>query len=207
MSTKQLGGQSTSRAKQLGNSKLTKQLNGQDTPNKDLETQISTPVIASIAEVKIDKPEIITANSKQHSNNRFEFYVGKERMTLRNDDLQRIRELQDANDQLQRQVAVQKQELFQVADSLKLSAEIEQSMCMIARNAGEVLSIYSDNESRLCRIGELEDKNINLQQDMSDVLGKVATCHDMHQKTQFAKEYFLKKAEYDRNTAEVQRLK
>jgi hypothetical protein len=211
MSTKQLGGQSTSRTKQLGSSKLNKQLNGQDTPNKELKTSISTPVIASITEVKIDKEVKVekaqTVNSKQDLNNRFEFYVGKERMSLRNEDLQRIRELQDANDQLQRQVAMQKQELFQVADSLKLSAEIEQSMCMIARNAGEVLSIYSDNESRLRRISALEDKNINLQQDMSDVLGKVATCHEMHQKTQFAKEYFLKKAEYDRNTAEIQRLK
>lgn len=205
MSTKQLGGQSTSRTKQLGSSKLSKQLNGQDTPNKELETPISTPVIASITEVKVEKAQ--TVNSKQDLNNRFEFYVGKERMTLRNEDLQRIRELQDANDQLQRQVAMQKQELFQVADSLKLSAEIEQSMCMIARNAGEILSIYSDNESRLRRISALEDKNLNLQQDMSDVLGKVATCHEMHQKTQFAKEYFLKKAEYDRNTAEIQRLK
>ncbi|HEV3270283.1 MAG TPA: hypothetical protein VGZ69_06525 [Candidatus Rhabdochlamydia sp.] len=205
MSTKQLGGQSTPRTKQLGSSKLNKQLNGQDAPNKELETQISTPVIASIPEVKIDKAQ--TVSSKQDLNSRFEFYVGKERMSLRNEDLQRIRELQDANDQLQRQVAIQKQELFQVADSLKLSAEIEQSMCMIARNAGEVLSIYSDNESRLRRISALEDKNINLQQDMSDVLGRVATCHEMQQKTQFAKEYFLKKAEYDRNTAEIQRLR
>lgn len=205
MSTKQLGGQSTSRTKQLGSSKLNKQLNGQDIPDKELKTPISTPVITSINEVKIDKPQ--TVNSKPDSNNRFEFYVGKERMTLRNEDLQRIRELQDANDQLQRQVTMQKQELFQVADSLKLSAEIEQSMCMIARNAGEVLSIYSENESRLRRISALENKNINLQQDMSDVLGKVATCHEMQQKTQFAKEYFLKKAEYDRNIAEIQRLK
>ncbi|QZA58829.1 hypothetical protein [Candidatus Rhabdochlamydia porcellionis] len=205
MSTKQLGGQPTSKTKQLGSSKLNKQLNGQDTPNKELKTKVSTPVIASITEVKIDKAQ--TVSSKQDLNNRFEFYVGKERITLRNEDLQRIRELQDANDQLQRQVTIQKQELFQVADSLKLSAEIEQSMCMIARNAGEVLSIYSDNESRLRRISALEDKNINLQQDMSDVLGKVATCHEMQQKTQFAKEYFLKKAEYDRNTAEIQRLR
>lgn len=205
MSTKQLGGQSTSRTKQLGSSKLNKQLNGQDIPNKELKTPINTPVITSINEVKIENPQ--TVNSKPDSNNRFEFYVGKERMTLRNEDLQRIRELQDANDQLQRQVTMQKQELFQVADSLKLSAEIEQSMCMIARNAGEVLSIYSENESRLRRISALENKNINLQQDMSDVLGKVATCHEMQQKTQFAKEYFLKKAEYDRNIAEIQRLK
>ena len=202
MSTNQLGGQSTSKTKQLGNPKLSKQLNCQDAPNKKLATQINTPTIASI---EAEKPQ--TVGSKQDSNNRFEFYVGKERMTLRNEDLQRIRELQDANDQLQRQVNMQKQELFQVADSLKLSAEIEQSMCMIARNAGEVLSIYADNESRLRRISGLEDKNINLQQDMSDVLGKVATCHEIQQKTQFAKEYFLKKSEYDRNTAEIQRLK
>ncbi|MDR2539688.1 MAG: hypothetical protein LBC45_03690 [Chlamydiales bacterium] len=213
MSTKQLGGQSTSRTKQLGSSKLSPlgssklnhKQNGQDTPNKELETPISAPMIASIAEVKIDKPQ--TIHPKQDMNSRFEFYVGKERMTLRNEDLQRIRELQDANDQLQRQVVMQKQELFQVADSLKLSAEIEQSMCMIARNAGEVLSIYANNESRLRRISSLENKNINLQQDMSDVLGKVTICHEIHQKTQFAKEYFLKKAEYDRNIEEIQRLK
>lgn len=198
MSTRQLSSQSTSRTKQLGNSK-------QDTSNKELEALISAPVIASITEVKVDKPQII--NSKQDLNNRFEFYVGNERMSLRNEDLQRIRELQDTNDQLQRQVATQKQELLHVADSLKLSAEIEQSICMIARNAGEVLSIYSNNEARLRRISTLEDKNINLQQDMSDILGKVAVCHEMYQKTQFAKEYFLKKAEYDRNTAEIQRLK
>ena len=57
MSTKQLGGQSTSRTKQLGSSKLNKQLNGQDTPNKELETPKSTPAISSITEVKIDKPQ------------------------------------------------------------------------------------------------------------------------------------------------------
>lgn len=211
MSIKQLG-QSTSRAKQLGKSKLTKQLNNQDAVIKDLKTSISTPeinapIVTSISEVKIEKPETVIASPKQHVNNRFEFYVGKEKMTLRNNDLQRIRELQDANDQLQCQVAIQKRDLLQATDSLKLAAEIEQSTCIIARNAGEILSIHSENEARLRRIGELEDKNINIQQDMTDILGKVTTCHDMHQKTKFAKEYFVKKAEYDRNIAEIQRTK
>lgn len=209
MSTKQAGSQSTSRIKQLGSSKLTKQLSDQAVINKAFVTKpISTSAITSIdevKEVKIDKT--ITPNLKQHSNNCFGLYVSKEKMTLRDNDLQKIRQLQDANDQLQRQVALQKKELLQAADSLKLSSEIEQSMYIIARNAGEVLSIYSDNELRLHRISELEDKNINLQQDMSDALGKTAACYDMDQKTKFAKEYFLKKAEYDRNTAEIQRLR
>lgn len=247
MSTKQVDGQSTSRIRRPVSSKLTKQLNDQVNVNKYFTAPTSTPVVDSIAEVKIEKTmtpspkqsshakikqqrlnvqkainkdiatkpirtsiagvKIEKTAPKQQVNNRFELYVGKEKMTLRSNDLQRIRELQDANDQLKRQVAIQKKELFQASDSLKLSAEIEQAMCIIARNAGEILSIYSDNESRLRRIGELEEKNIHLQQDMSDVLGKIATCYDMHQKTKFSKEYFLKKAEHDRNTADIQRLK
>lgn len=207
MSTKQLGGQSTSRAKQLGKPAKLKRLNGQDTVIKGLETkEISTPIIASISEVKMDKLETVSASSLPLTDSSFELSASKEIMTLRNEDLQRVRELQGMNDQLQRQVEIQKKDLLQVADSLKLSSEIEQSMCMIARNAGEILSICTENENRLCRISELEDKNINVQQDMSDVLSKVATCHDMNQKTQFAKEYFLKKAEYDRNRAEIKRL-
>lgn len=247
MSTKQVGGQSTSRIRRPVSSKLTKQLNDQVNVNQYFTNPISTPVIDSTAEVKIEKATTPspkqhgkikqlgtskfkrlkvqtainkdfatkpinssvekTAPSKQHANNRFDLYSGKEKMTLRSDDLQRIRELQDANDQLKRQVASQKKELFQASDSLKLSAEIEQTMCIIARNAGEILSIYSDNESRLRRISELEERNIHLQEEMSDVLGKIAICFDMHQKTKFSKGYFLKKAEHDRNTAEIQRLK
>ncbi len=247
MSTKQVGGQSTSRIRRPVSSKLTKQLNDQVNVNQYFTNPISTPVIDSTAEVKIEKATTPspkqhgkikqlgtskfkrlkvqtainkdfatksinssvekTAPPKQHVNNRFDLYVGKEKMTLRSDDLQRIRELQDANDQLKRQVASQKKELFQASDSLKLSAEIEQTMCIIARNAGEILSIYSDNESRLRRISELEERNIHLQEEMSDVLGKIAICFDMHQKTKFSKGYFLKKAEHDRNTTEIQRLK
>lgn len=243
MSTKQVGGQSTSRIRRPVSSKLTKQLNDQVNVNQYFTNPISTPVVDSTAEVKIEKTttpnpkqhakikqlgrfkrlkvaihkdfatkptpiaEVKTATAKQHANNRFDLYVGKEKMTLRSDDLQRIRELQDANDQLKRQVASQKKELFQATDSLKLSAEIEQTMCIIARNDGEILSIYSDNESRLRRISELEERNMHLQEEMSDVLGKIAICFDMHQKTKFSKGYFLKKAEYDRNTAEIQRLK
>ncbi|MGL5263033.1 MAG: hypothetical protein ACRDAI_00405 [Candidatus Rhabdochlamydia sp.] len=247
MSTKQVGGQSTSRIRRPVSSKLTKQLNDQVNVNQYFTNPISTPVIDSTAEVKIEKATTPspkqhgkikqlgtskfkrlkvqtainkdfatksinssvekTAPSKQYANNRFDLYSGKEKMTLRSDDLQRIRELQDANDQLKRQVASQKKELFQASDSLKLSAEIEQTMCIIARNAGEILSIYSDNESRLRRISELEERNIHLQEEMSDVLGKIAICFDMHQKTKFSKGYFLKKAEHDRNTTEIQRLK
>jgi hypothetical protein len=207
MSTKQLGGQSTAKTKQLGKQAKLKRLNGQDTLIKSLESpQINTPIITSIPEVKMDKLENIPVHSKQHREGFFDSSISKEIMTLRNEDLQRVRELQAANDHLQRQVEIQKKDLLQVADSLKLSAEIEQTMCIIARNAGEILSICVENENRLARISKLKDKNINVQQDMSDVLGKVATCHDMDQKTQFAKEYFLKKAEYDGNRAEIERL-
>ncbi len=135
-----------------------------------------------------------------------EFYTGQERMTLQMRSIKRVRELQEANDNLQRQVTRNEKEISHSEDPLAILAEIEHCKIMIARNTGEIVNIYTSNEKRLKRIGELEAENINLQQDMSDTQGKFITCHDMTQRTKFAAEFFLTKSQFEKNVAEVHDL-
>jgi hypothetical protein len=137
---------------------------------------------------------------------RAEFYTGNERMTLQMRQIQRVRELQESNDNLQRQVTRNEKELLHAEDPLSILAEIEHCNIMIARNTGEILNIYTQNERRLKRITELEAQNINLQQEMSDTQGKFITCHEMTQRTKFAAEFFVTKAQFEKNVAEIREL-
>jgi hypothetical protein len=137
---------------------------------------------------------------------RAEFYTGHERMTLQMRSIKRVRELQEANDNLQRQVSRNEKEISHSEDPLAILAEIEHCKIMIARNTGEIVNIYTGNEKRLKRIAELEAENINLQQEMSDTQGKFITCHDMIQRTKFAAEFFLTKTQYEKNIAEIHEL-
>jgi hypothetical protein len=137
---------------------------------------------------------------------RAEFYTGGERMTLQMRQIQRVRELQESNDNLQRQVRRDEKELLHAEDPLTILAEVEHCNIMIARNTGEILNIYSQNEQRLRRIAELEQQNINLQQEMSDTQGKFITCHEMTQRTKYAAEFFLTKANYEKNLSEIREL-
>jgi hypothetical protein len=137
---------------------------------------------------------------------RAEFYTGNERMTLQMRQIQRVRELQESNDNLQRQVAQNEKELLHAEDPLSILAEIEHCNIIIARNTGETLNIYTQNEKRLKRIIELEAENINLEQEMSDTQGKFITCHEMSQRTKFAAEFFLNKAQHEKNLAEIREL-
>jgi hypothetical protein len=137
---------------------------------------------------------------------RAEFYTGGERMTLQMTQIQRVRELQESNDSLQRQISRNEKEVLHSEDALSILAEIEHCNIMIARNTGEILNIYTQNEKRLQRIRELEAQNINLQQKMSDTQGEFITCHDMSQRTKFAAEFFTTKAQYERNLVEIREL-
>ncbi len=152
-------------------------------------------------------PFVVNAGSHLLSrDDRAEFYTGHERMTLQMKLVQRVRELQEINDNLQRQVVKNEKELLHAQDPLSVLAEIEHWNIMIARNTGEILNIYAQNESRLKRIAELEAENINLQQEMSDTQGKFITCHEMGQRTRFAAEFFLTKAQYEKNIVEIRDL-
>jgi len=137
---------------------------------------------------------------------RAEFYTGGERMTLQMRQIQRVRELQESNDNLQRQIAQNEKELLHVEDPLTVLAEIEHCNIIIARNTGEILNIYTQNEKRLKRIMELEAQNIDLQQEMSDTQGKFITCHEMSKRTKFAAEFFINKAQYEKNLMEIREL-
>ena len=141
-----------------------------------------------------------------HEDDRAEFYTGKERMTLQMRSVKRVRELQESNDNLQRQVTRNEKELSNSEDRLSVLAEIEHCKIIISRNTGEIVNIYTNNENRLRRIAELEAQNINLQQDMSDTQGKFITCHDMAQRTKFAAEFFLTKTQLEKNIAEINDL-
>jgi len=137
---------------------------------------------------------------------RAEFYTGGERMSLQMRQIQRVRELQESNDNLQRQVQRNEKELLLAEDPLTILAENEHCNIMIARNTGEILNIYTQNEKRLKRIMELEAENINLSQDMSDTQGKFITCHEMSQRTKIAAEFFVSKAQFEKNLAEIREL-
>lgn len=137
---------------------------------------------------------------------RAEFYTGSERMTLQMRQIQRVRELQENNDNLQRQVSRNEKELVHAEDPLTVLAEIEHCNIMIARNTGEILNIYTQNERRIKRIMELEAENINLAQEMSDTQGRFITCHDMSLRTKIAAEFFVSKAQFEKNLAEIRDL-
>jgi uncharacterized protein (DUF849 family) len=107
---------------------------------------------------------------------------------------------------LQRQVTRNQKELAHVEDRLSILAEIEHCNIIIARNTGEILNIYTQNENRLKRILELEAQNINLQQEMSDTQCKFITSLQMSQRTQFAAEFFVTKSQYERNLTEIREL-
>jgi hypothetical protein len=137
---------------------------------------------------------------------RAEFYTGNERLTLQMRQIQRVRELQESNDNLQRQISRNEKEVVHSEDPLSILAEIEHCNIIIARNTGEIINIYAQNEKRLKRIMELEAENINLSQEMSDTQGKFITCHDMTKRTKIAAEFFVSKAQFEKNLAEIREL-
>jgi hypothetical protein len=138
---------------------------------------------------------------------RLEFYKGHDRMFLQTKQIQRVRELQESNDNFQRQISLGEKELPHSDDPLSILAEIDQCNAMIARNTGEILNIHTQNEFRLKRIAELEAQNIDLQQEMSDNQSKFMACHEMNQRTRCAADFFLSKSRYEKNLIEVQELK
>jgi hypothetical protein len=137
---------------------------------------------------------------------RVEFYTGKDRMTLQVKNIHRVRELQETNDNLQRQVRENELSLPTSHDPLTIIAQIEQLNILISRNTGEILNIHVQNERRLARIAQLEAENINLQQDIADYQGKFTHCHELNDRAGFAAEFFLSRAQYEKNLAEIREL-
>ena len=137
---------------------------------------------------------------------RANFYAGQDRLTLQSGNLDRVKELQEANDGLQRQIAKCEKELKNTKDPLALLGEIEHCHIMIARNTGEILNVYSMNEARLRRIAELDAQNLEIHRNMTDSQGQFISTRDMNLRTQHAAEFFLNKATYERNLEELRTL-
>ena len=140
--------------------------------------------------------ELKSANTMLPRDERAGFYTGHERMTLQARHVQKVRELQEINDNLQRQVVKNEKDLPESLDPLSILADIEHCNIMITRNTGEIMNIYAMNETRLKKIAELEAENINLQQEISDAQGKFTNSHEMDLRTKYASEYFSNKARY-----------
>jgi hypothetical protein len=176
----------------------------QTQPRIERQTQKAADAVNS----KESHPTLIAnpATRLFNQDDRVEFYTSSERVTLQTRQIQRVRELQESNDNLQRQITQKEKELPHAADPLAILAEIEHCNIMIARNTGEILNIYTQNEHRLKRIMELEAQNIDLQQEMSDTQGEFITCHEMSQRTKFAAEFFITKAQYEKNLVEIREL-
>lgn len=172
-------------------------------PSVDNQTQAQLPKV----DAHVTNHVITTTMSQVVSqDDRAVFYTGQDRLSLQRANVQRVRELHEANDQLQRQIMKNEKDLLSSSDPLTILAEIEHCNIIIARNTGEILNIYSQNEARLKRIKELEALNLDLQQEMSDMQGKFITTHDMHQRTTCAAAYFLSKATYEKNLIEIREL-
>lgn len=176
--------------------------------NQQLKSEYQAPRLAEHSMTVDGQATIIASPSQQLSshNERVEFYNGRERMSLQTKQIYRVRELQECNDNLQRQIIRYEKNIPTSQDPLTVLAEVEQCRMLIARNTGEVLNIYVQNERRLKRIAQLEAQNIELQQDMSDNQSRFASCNENSQRTRHAADFFSAKAQYEKNLAEIQEL-
>ncbi|MBS0621206.1 MAG: hypothetical protein JSS61_07110 [Verrucomicrobia bacterium] len=148
----------------------------------------------------------LLAQPVPHANGRVEFYAGNDRMTLQGAQVERVRELQEANDNLQRQVLKNERDIVHSSDPLAIVAEIEHCNVMISRNTGEILTIHAQNEMRLKRIAELEMLNHNIQIEMSKTQERFAQSNDMNERTAIASEFFFSKAQFEKNVQEIVEL-
>lgn len=137
---------------------------------------------------------------------RADFYSGEDRHTLKSTQLERVRELHEINDDLQRQIINKRKDLANSSDQLALIADMEHCSILIARNTGEVLKIYAQNEARLKRIAELETLNCKLREDIMDMRDKFISNHDIQARTKFAAEFFLLKDKLEKNISELYEL-
>lgn len=146
-------------------------------------------------------------NRKNFSNiERAQFYAGHDRLDLQGPNVQRVRELQEENDHLQREIAAKEKEIAQATDPLSVLADIEHRKVIVARNTGEILKIYLRNEERIKRVKELESHNSRIQNEMMEVQGRFISTKDLEEKTRFASEFFIMKSQIERNLKEISEL-
>lgn len=137
---------------------------------------------------------------------RAKFYTGHERLDLQASQVQRVRELQEENDHLQREINARESELHETKDPLVILADIEHRKTIIARNTGEILNIYTRNEERLKKMGELEAQNDRIRNEMKSKQGRFINTLSMDEKTQFASDFFILRSTIEKNLQEIKDL-
>lgn len=152
------------------------------------------------------KPNSHASHARSTHEERAKFYTGYERLDLQRAHVQRVRELQEENDYLQREILIKEEEVLTAVDPLVLLADIEHRQTVIARNTGEILKIYRVNEERLRRIKELEEQNVKLHVELISAQSKFIATNDMQVRTQVASEFFVLKATIERNEQEIDEL-
>lgn len=178
------------------------------------KAQVKAPALNSDMQEKIKQEmeavlsESVSASSFSVSDSvdRAQFYAGKDRLNLQGTSVQRVRELQEENDHLQREIAAKEEELKSCTDPLAILADIEHRKIIIARNTGEILKIYLHNEERLKRIKDLESSNSRIQSEIMEKQGRFISTKDMEEKTQLAQDFFVLRSEIERNLQEINDL-
>lgn len=174
-----------------------------------LEESHQEKIAQEMEAILAQKPSQSTAQevSKQFTNvDRVQFYAGHDRLNLRGECVQRVRELQEENDHLQREIIAKEAEIVNCKDPLAILADIEHRRIIVARNTGEILKIYLRNEERMKRIKDLESHNNRIQSEMREMQGQFIHTKDMDEKTKFASEFFILRSEIERNLLEINEL-
>jgi hypothetical protein len=139
---------------------------------------------------------------------RAQFFTDADRTTLQRSQILRVRELEEINDDLQRQLIQKQAELKHLPhDPFNLLKEIENIKMTIAFNAGEILKIYAQNRYRLNRIAELEAQNAHLRNELDENEGKWPITYPMHDRANLASSIFLAKETIEKNNVELFELK
>jgi hypothetical protein len=160
------------------------------------------PVSNSIEQDAVSK----TLKTIFNPQDRAKFYTGHERLDLQASQVQRVRELQEENDHLQREINAREKELIESKDPLIILADIEHRRTIIARNTGEILNVYTRNEERLRKIGELEAENNKIKEEMKSMQARFINTNNMDEKTKFASDYFILRSNVEKNIQELNEL-
>ena len=173
---------------------------------------VQAPAVAPTIIEKIAPAPMVQENiSKQMKtmfshDDRAKFYTGHERLDLQASQVQRVRELQEENDHLQREINAREAELHETKDPLIILADIEHRKTIIARNTGEVLNIYTRNEERLKKMNELEAHNDRIKNEMKSKQGRFVNTLSMDEKTQIASDFFILRSTIEKNLQEIKDL-
>lgn len=158
------------------------------------------------------KPKVVEAapNFKPYMSyaERSRFYTCQDRKTLPESAIRRIRELEELNDGLQREIALHEDELKNApSDAPFILATIEHKKAMIARNTGEVVKIFISDEERIMRVAELEANIRRLEKEIVEQQQMWNRVHDQESRIRISSVLLLNREKISRHLVELADLK